>query len=255
MYRVLILLLIVSIAHADDRRGNNDDVNIDVGGTDVDVGGTDVDINAPVDVGVDVPVNVNTETTLIRNSGGRVPNAYFNYTPNYIDCGRVLGFQYGNSNGIGSFGVPLPRDKACDIWKAVNEAQENGHILLSYAFMCEVKNIKKVWGLERCQQITDTAGEWWIAMAAGDTETVEDTISRFEPPDSVVIATEQHDELEEELRVTQMQLGYVQNEHEIQQQQQQQVEQKIYQYEQREAKKQAALDEFLEELEAREQNE
>ncbi len=137
----------------------------------------------------------------------------------------------------------------------MNEAQENGHILLSYAFMCEIKNIKRVWGLDRCKQITDTAGEWWVAMAEGDEETVEDTIARFEPPDSVVIATEQHEELEEELRVTQMQLGYVQNEYEQQQQQHEEVQEKIQQYEQREARKQESLDAFLKELETREQNE
>jgi len=91
----------------------------------------------------------------------QTPNAYFNYTPNFLNCGRVIGFQYGNPSGIGSFGVPWFRDKSCDIWLAVNEAQQNGHILLSYAFMCEIKNIKSVWGKPRCNEITATAGEWW----------------------------------------------------------------------------------------------
>lgn len=273
MLRVLILLLIVSTAHATDRpprctghscNDSGGDVSVDVGGTDVNVDTTvpvDVDVSTPVEVGVDAPVNVNTAITNQRttNFQRQTPDAYFNYTPNFLQCGRVLGFQYGNPSGIGSIGIPLPRDKACDIWLAVNEAQENGHILLSYAFMCEIKNIKKVWGKERCNEITDTAGLWWVAMAEGDTETVEDTISRFEPPDSVVIAQEEHDDLEEELRVTQMQLGYVQNELEMEREQreleQQDVQEKIQQYERREARKQESLDAFLKELESREQNE
>lgn len=260
MKRALLIFLLMGIAHADDPPHNRppDNRPPDRGG-DVDVNvrtPVDVDVSTPVEVGVDAPVNVNTATTINRNSRAQVPNAYFSYTPNFIDCGRVLGFQYGNTNGIGSFGVPLPRDKACDIWKAVNEAQENGHILLSYAFMCEIKNIKKVWGLEKCKEITDTAGDWWLAMVNEEEEDLADAVNRFvPPPDSVVIAQEEHDDLEEELRVTQMQLGYVQNEHEEQREQQQQVQQKIQQYEQREARKQEELDAFLEELESRQQNE
>jgi hypothetical protein len=266
--RVYILTILIVIfaqyAHADDRRPprcTGHSCNDSGGDVSVDVGGTEVDINAPVDVGVgvDVPVNVNTQITQNRNVARQTPNAYFNYTPNFLQCGRVLGFQYGNPSGIGSIGIPLPRDKSCDIWLAVNEAQENGHVLLSYAFMCEIRNIKKVWGKDRCNEITDTAGQWWVAMAEGDMETVEETLLRFEPPDSVVIAQEEHDDLEEELRVTQMQLGYVQNELEVEREQnqraQQEVQQKIQQYEKREARKQESLDAFLQELESREENE
>lgn len=46
------------------------------------------------------------------------------------------------------------------MWLAVNEAQENGHIALSYAFMCEIKNIRQIWGKERCAQLTAEAQEW-----------------------------------------------------------------------------------------------
>lgn len=111
------------------------------------------------------PTQLTTGSTSVTNSNvtkvpRQVPNAYFNYTPNFISCGRVIGFQYGNSSGIGSFGVPWFRDRSCDIWLAVNEAQENGHIVLSYAFMCEIKNIRQVWGKERCDAVTAEAVAW-----------------------------------------------------------------------------------------------
>jgi hypothetical protein len=54
-------------------------------------------------------------------------------------------------------GIPAGRQRDCDIWAAVNEAQENGHVALSYAFMCEIKNISKVWGKDRCNEITAAA--------------------------------------------------------------------------------------------------
>ena len=253
MVRVLVLLLIVSVAHADDRRRGGDQVDVDVDTTVKTP--VDVDVDVPVEVGIDNPVNVNTAITQNRNVARQTPNAYFNYTPNFLQCGRVLGFQYGNPSGVGSIGIPLPRDKACDIWLAVNEAQENGHVLLSYAFMCEIKNIRKVWGLERCQQITDTAGDWWLAMAEGDEETVADTIARFEPPDSAVIAAEEHSQLEEEIAIQQKQIYYLQEEVEKRTQAYEAVQSKIDQYEQAEEAKQQSLDEFLEDLEKRAQNE
>ena len=91
----------------------------------------------------------------------QVPDGYFNYSNNYVACMRTIGFQYGNQSGIGSVGIPLRRDKSCDVWFAVNEAQENGHVLLSYAFMCEIRNIKEVWGKERCNKLVGLADDWF----------------------------------------------------------------------------------------------
>lgn len=91
------------------------------------------------------------------SSPRQVPNMYMNQSGNMIDCARIIGF--GGANGKGSFmlGIPAGRQRDCDIWAAVNESQENGHIALSYAFMCEIKNISKVWGKERCNEITAAA--------------------------------------------------------------------------------------------------
>lgn len=91
------------------------------------------------------------------SSPRQVPPTYLQLSNNTESCVRVLGFSFANTSGSGMLGVPLPRGKACDIWKAVNEAQENGHVWLSYAFMCEIKNISKVWGLDRCKELTEQA--------------------------------------------------------------------------------------------------
>lgn len=133
-------------------------------------GGSVGDINISVGSGegsaaASSPTSLSTGSTSVTNSNvtkvpKQVPNATFYYSPNYLNCGRVLGFQFGNSSGIGSAGIPLPRDRSCDVWLAVNEAQENGHVALSYAFMCEIKNIRKIWGKERCTQLTTEAMVW-----------------------------------------------------------------------------------------------
>lgn len=182
-YIVYVLVLIGTVAHASGKREGNVDVDVHVDApthvpVDVQV---PVDVNAPVTVetpeinvggtevntplSVESPVSVNAPTEVNNVNQTRVPrqvpDAFFSYTPNYIDCGRVLGFQYGNTSGVGSIGIPLPRDRSCDVWLAVNEAQQNGHVLLSYAFMCEIRNIRQVWGKARCNELTETAGEWW----------------------------------------------------------------------------------------------
>ena len=126
--RVLpLLFLLVSSAYASEERRPRQDVDVNVN-TPVDVN-TPVSVEAPVDVDVTSPVNVNTQTTLERNQVRQVPDAFFNYTPNYVACGRTIGLQWGSTSGVGSLGIPAGRSRACDLWLAVNEAQENGHIL------------------------------------------------------------------------------------------------------------------------------
>lgn len=87
----------------------------------------------------------------------QVPNMYLNQSGNMIDCARIIGFGGANTKGSFMLGIPAGRQRDCDIWAAVNEAQENGHVALSYAFMCEIKNISKVWGKERCNELTAAA--------------------------------------------------------------------------------------------------
>lgn len=111
---------------------------------------TDVDVSNELS-------NAGNSQSVHFSSPQRAPNTYLQLNNNTESCVRVLGFSFANTGGSGMIGVPLPRGKACDIWKAVNEAQENGHVWLSYAFMCEIKNIRNVWGLERCKELTESA--------------------------------------------------------------------------------------------------
>lgn len=141
--------------------------NPDVDGDTIDVGVETGDVFTGVE-GDTIAVDASPSLAISTNVPRQVPNSYFNYTPNFLNCGRVIGFQYGNSSGIGAAGIPWFRDRSCDIWLAVNEAQENGHVLLSYAFMCEIKNIKNVWGLERCNKLVGLAEEWWDASLGVD---------------------------------------------------------------------------------------
>lgn len=73
----------------------------------------------------------------------QIPGTVLYMNNNTESCVRVFGLSFANDQASSMLGVPLPRSKPCDLWKAVNEAQENGHTALSYAFMCQIKNIKK----------------------------------------------------------------------------------------------------------------
>lgn len=135
-----------------------------------------VDVAVPVEVDARTDVRINDEGVVINQNTDiprQVPNQYFNYSPNFIQCQRIIGFMIANTSGAASLGIPIGRSKTCDIWLAVQEAQENGHVLLSYAFMCEIKNIKKVWGLKRCQQVTGLVEKWWERSLGGDSEDAE----------------------------------------------------------------------------------
>lgn len=132
----------------------------------------------------------------------RVPATYLNLSNNTESCVRVLGFSFANTSGSGMVGMPLPRGKACDMWKAVNEAQENGHIALSYAFMCEIRNIRKVWGLERCKELTEAA-----------LQSLEDmtTSHNFEPEPSLVMAQVSQEEFDEQQQLVEDRFAQYEN--------------------------------------------
>lgn len=138
----------------------------------------------------------------------QVPNQYFNYSPNFIQCNRTIGLQIANTSGAASLGIPIGRQKDCDLWLAVEEAQQNGHVLLSYAFMCEIKNVKKVWGLDRCQQVTGLAEDWWNAAVGKPSNptrgsgTAEEEPNTTAKPETLFAQTEveqYHDDLDHDL--------------------------------------------------------
>ncbi len=95
----------------------------------------------------------------------QVPDTAFYYSPNYVSCLRTYGLQWAGSKGSASLGVPGRRDRSCDLWLAVHEARLNGHIALSYAFMCQIRNVRLVWGENECLARTSAA----VASAAYET--------------------------------------------------------------------------------------
>jgi len=139
-------------------------------------------------------------TSVQIRSERQVPDGYLLYSPNYIDCGRVIGFQFGNSNGIASGGIPIRRDRSCDHWKAVEEAQQNGHILLSYAFMCQIPNVgKRTLGKERCERVVGLAETWWDSVLG--VAPIE--LGKIEAADDAALLLAQTDVEELERRVQQ----------------------------------------------------
>ncbi len=98
----------------------------------------------------------------------RAPNIYL-YPANQVEaCGRTFGISGANTSGGWALGVPIPRSwtPTCDLWKAANEAQENGHIYTSYMFTCSIKAIRKVWGESTCQEFERMAQNELFAMIA-----------------------------------------------------------------------------------------
>jgi len=117
----------------------------------------------------------------------RAPNSYLVMQNQVEACGRTFGLSGSNTSGGWTFGVPIPRSwtPTCDLWKAAEEAQQNGHIYTSYMFQCSIKVIRKAWGEEACIEF-DRRSMIELGLAPPE-ETVSDNV--------VVLAVEEYDEL------------------------------------------------------------
>jgi len=98
----------------------------------------------------------------------RVPPIFLYQTNQVEACGRVFGFSGANTSGGWAFGIPIPRSwtPTCDLWKAANEAQENGFIWMSYMFQCSIRTVRKTLGDDHCFSI-ENAAENEIRIAMG----------------------------------------------------------------------------------------
>jgi len=97
----------------------------------------------------------------------RVPPIFLYQTNQVEACGRVFGFSGANTSGGWAFGIPIPRSwtPTCDLWKAANEAQENGFIWLSYTFQCSIRTVRKTLGDDHCMAMENAAeNEMRLAM-------------------------------------------------------------------------------------------
>lgn len=89
--------------------------------------------------------------------GKRAPSTYL-YMQNQVEsCGRTFGFSGSNTSGSWTFGLPIPRSwtPTCDLWKAAEEAQQNGFVYLSYTFQCSIKAVRKVLGDDKCENFEE----------------------------------------------------------------------------------------------------
>jgi len=96
----------------------------------------------------------------------RAPNIYLHQTNQVEACGRTFGISGANTSGGWALGIPIPRSwtPTCDLWKATNEAQENGHVYTSYMFMCSIRAVRRVWTEETCQEFERMAESELFAM-------------------------------------------------------------------------------------------
>ena len=91
--------------------------------------------------------------------GKRAPTNFL-YMQNQVEaCGRTFGFSGSNTSGGWAFGIPIPRSwtPTCDLWKAAEEAQQNGFVFTSYLFQCSIKAVRKVLGDETCNAFEQKA--------------------------------------------------------------------------------------------------
>lgn len=279
-YALLIFLVFSSMVHAEGNQKPIPEGNIEVridspvdvivkSPVDVDIETpVNVDVSTPVDVHIENPVDINnpvevntpvtirdegTRVTTINRTSAQVPDSFVHYSPNYIQCMRTFGLQFANTSFSSFFGFPLNRDAACDLWIAAEEAQQNNHILLQYGFMCQVKNVRKVWGKERCGKLTTQALDWLDASLEPQDEEPASAQTQ-----QMLIAAREVEELEEELNHTQ--IVVTTQAHEIEELKKQisdesqirrRVQESVKQIDDAEQIRQRQLDAFLDRLEQR----
>ena len=100
-----------------------------------------------------------SDNALTVNHAKRAPTTFL-YMQNQVEaCGRTFGFSGSNTSGGWTFGIPIPRSwtPTCDLWKAAEEAQQNGFIFTSYMFQCSIKAVRKVLTADTCEKFEDKA--------------------------------------------------------------------------------------------------
>lgn len=153
---LLLVLMAIDLAMAseddDCRQAHQQCGHVD--GGDVDVGGQEQAQTQGQDQSASASVTDSSvvDQNVSFSSPKRAPTNFL-YMQNQVEaCGRTFGFSGSNTSGGWAFGIPIPRSwtPTCDLWKAANEAQENGFVYLSYTFQCSIKAVRKVLGEDKC---------------------------------------------------------------------------------------------------------
>lgn len=136
------------------------------------------------------------ESTATITYAQQVPNIYLGSPGNAADCNLIIGFSGARKDGATAFGIPWPRGWAptCDIWKAAEEAQQNGHIFTSYALQCTIKHLAKRYGKKSCDAFKKKSliELGIVKESVGDTVTIP--ITRY---NQIMLAQVQQEELDE----------------------------------------------------------
>jgi len=153
-----VLAMLIPLAYGDEddpcREAHDQCGHDDIGGD----AGADSDANADAAASADASASAEGgaggggDASIVY--GKRAPTNFL-YMQNQVEaCGRTFGFSGSNTSGGWAFGIPIPRSwtPTCDLWKAAEEAQQNGFIYLSYMFQCSIKTVRNVMGAELCNE-------------------------------------------------------------------------------------------------------
>ncbi len=158
-----VLAMLIPLAYGDEddpcREAHDQCGHDDIGGD----AGADSDANADAAASADASASAEGgaggggDASIVY--GKRAPTNFL-YMQNQVEaCGRTFGFSGSNTSGGWAFGIPIPRSwtPTCDLWKASEEAQQNGFIYLSYMFQCSIKAVRKVMGDYTCEGFEERA--------------------------------------------------------------------------------------------------
>ncbi len=167
---------------------------------------TPTEANADADASADADANADSDSASMASNQlaithqRRAPNIYLHQANQVEACGRVFGISGANTSGGWALGIPIPRSwtPTCDLWKAANEAQENGHIYTSYMFMCSIKVIRGVWSEDTCQEFERMAQSELFAMIgeAPAPPEMSDLYNQAAQSDSFIVAQVAQEEFE-----------------------------------------------------------
>ncbi len=247
----VVFLLSPVWASDDDCRYNCDDDTPTQSEADADADArADADAAAEADADSESLSDARATNELAITHQRRAPNIYLHQANQVEACGRVFGISGANTSGGWALGVPIPRSwtPTCDLWKAANEAQENGHIYTGYMFTCSIKAIRKAWGESTCQEFERMAQNELFAMIAEapapSAPEMSDLYNQAAQADEYFLAQVASEEYERDKQISDEQ-------HELTEQRQAQQQNKIDSLQQNEAELRKELERLRDEAAAK----
>ncbi len=182
---------------------------------------TEVDVNAEGGDGGNASIRDISSSSQSSGTGGessasinyarQIPNIYLGSPGSQFRCGLIIGFSASTKEGGAAIGIPWPRGWAptCDIWKAAEEAQQNGHIFTSYALQCTIKHIAKRHGKEKCDAFNERSLIELGIKKAPVADTVTIPKAKYTLIMMAQVQQEELDEAQEEIKTIRKELATV----------------------------------------------